>query len=196
MQAVEGAIWRVEIRKEEVRSDVIGEGPPKGICGTGIVDAVAQLLKLHLLDRSGLMKKGSHPFLTERGLLLDEAAGVILEPQDIATIQKAKAAIAATLKVLQDRLDLESEDLQRVFLAGAFGSRLNAGSAGLIGLLPSLEPGSYVSAGNTALLGASLVLLSAEAREKTERLAQTIEHVNVAKEERFEDLFLDNLYFS
>ena len=141
------------------------------------------------------MRKGSHPRLTDEGLVLDDSSGVTLQPEDIATVQKAKAAIAATVDVLLGRLNMRAQDLDEVILAGAFGSRLNPGNAFSIGLLPSVRPECLLAVGNAALLGASLVLLSDIAREEMERLVQAVEHISVAEDDRFEELFLDNLYF-
>jgi uncharacterized 2Fe-2S/4Fe-4S cluster protein (DUF4445 family) len=195
MQAEEGAIWKVEIGERDIRVDVIGGGKPQGICGTGIVDVVAGMLKNKIIDTTGLVQKGSHGQLADAGFYLDQAAGVVVEPRDIATVQKAKGAIAATIQVLMGRLDMEVDMLQRVYLAGAFGSRLNTESAMTIGLFPHLASDSYVSAGNTALVGASLVLLSNEAQDEVELLGKTVNHISVAEDDRFEELFLENLYF-
>lgn len=195
MRAVEGAISKVKLTDQYVDTEVIGGGQAKGICGTGIVDAVAEMLTRDLIDGSGLMRKGSHPRLTDEGLVLDESSRVTLQPEDIATVQKAKAAIAATVDVLLGRLNMRAQDLDEVFLAGAFGSRLNPGNAFSIGLLPPIRPERFMAVGNAALLGASLVLLSDIAREEMERLVQAVEHISVAEDARFEELFLDNLYF-
>jgi uncharacterized 2Fe-2S/4Fe-4S cluster protein (DUF4445 family) len=195
MRAVEGAIWRVKLTDRDVDSEVIGGGQPKGICGTGIVDAVAEMLARDLIDGSGLMRKESHPCLTDVGLVLDSSSGVTLKPEDIATVQKAKSAIAATVDVLLGRLNMKARDIDEFYLAGAFGSRLNPANALSMGLLPSIRPECLLAVGNAALLGASLVLLSDVAREEMERLVRTVEHISVAEDDRFEELFLDNLYF-
>lgn len=195
MQAVEGAIWKAEILQNSVNFEVLGGGMPKGICGTGIVDVVAGMLDSGIVEASGLMRQGSHPMLSENGFSLDPEGNVLVEPGDIANVQKAKGAIAAALKVLLGRINLRPEELGRIYLAGAFGSRLDIRNAMSIGLLPRLPRERYVPAGNTALVGASLVLLSERAREEVQSLAGTIHHVSVAEDGQFEELFLDNLYF-
>jgi uncharacterized 2Fe-2S/4Fe-4S cluster protein (DUF4445 family) len=195
MQAEEGAIWKVKIKEDDVSVEVIGEGQPKGICGTGIVDALAGMLENNIIEPSGLMRKGSHPCMMEDGFHLSQPGGVLIEPQDIATVQKAKGAIAATLETLLKRMNMGVGDLERLYLAGAFGSRLDAENAMSLGLLPRMGKDRLVSAGNSSLVGASFVLLSEEAREKAERLARSITHLSVAEDNRFEELFLDNLYF-
>ena len=195
MRAEEGAIWKVALRDETVDIEVIGGGPPKGICGTGIVDALAQLLGKGVLEPSGLLKKGIHPGVKERGLVLSEDPEVILRPEDVAVVQEAKAAVAATFKVLLSRMNMGAGELGQVYLAGAFGSRLNVDSAMAIGLLPPLKKERFVSAGNMALIGGSYILLSEEARQAGVDLAGKITHLSMAEDERFEELFLENLYF-
>ena len=118
-----------------------------------------------------------------------------LEGEDVATVQKAKSAVAATLQVLVNSMGLKYEDLERVYLAGAFGSRLNLPNAVRIGLLPDIPSENYVLAGNTALVGASVILLSEQARVETERIGRMTHHCSVADAEEFEELFMENLYF-
>jgi len=204
MRAEEGAVWRVEIKDGDLLHEVIGEGPAKGVCGTGIVDAIASMLRCGILDHTGLMVEGSHPLVREgRFVFRDSSADasaneneVTLGGEDVATVQKAKAAIAATLQLLMKVMSMEYRDLERVYLAGAFGSRLNLANAIRIGLLPDLSLDHYVLAGNTALLGASMILLSEKAQHETERIGQMATHHSVAEDQDFEELFIDNLYFT
>jgi uncharacterized 2Fe-2S/4Fe-4S cluster protein (DUF4445 family) len=126
----------------------------------------------------------------------EDEKSVALEGEDVATVQKAKAAIAATLQLLMKVISMEYRDLERVYLAGAFGSRLNLANAIRIGLLPELSLDHYVLAGNTALLGASMILLSEKAQLETERIGQMTTHHSIAEDQDFEELFIDNLYFT
>ena len=203
MRAEEGAVWRVEIKDGDLLHEVIGEGPAKGVCGTGIVDAIASMLRCGIVDHTGLMVEGSHPLVkggrfvfrdTSTDASADENS-VALEGEDVATVQKAKAAIAATLQLLLKVMGMEYRDLERVYLAGAFGSRLNLANAVRIGLLPELSLDHYVLSGNTALLGASMILLSEKAQLETERIGKMATHHSVAEDQDFEELFIDNLYF-
>lgn len=195
MRAEEGAVWSVEIEGGDLRYEVIGKGPAKGICGTGIVDAIASMLRCGIVDSTGLIIEGSHPFVSGGRFVVADKNNVALEGKDVATVQKAKAAIAATFQLLLKRMDLEYRDLECVYLAGAFGSRLNLANAVRIGLLPELAPDHYVLAGNTALLGACMILLSEKAQLETERLSLITNHHSVADDSDFEELFIDNLYF-
>ena len=204
MRAEEGAVWRVEIKDGDFLHEVIGEGPVKGVCGTGIVDAIAAMLRCGIVDHTGLMVEGSHPLVKGGRFVFRDANvdakedenNVALEGEDVATVQKAKAAIAATLQLLLKVMGMEYRDLERVYLAGAFGSRLNLANAIRIGLLPELSLDHYVLAGNTALLGASMILLSEKAQLETERIGRMATHHSVAEDQDFEELFIDNLYFT
>ncbi|MBN2720622.1 MAG: DUF4445 domain-containing protein [Proteobacteria bacterium] len=195
MKAEEGAVWKVAFSGGDFVIDTLGDGVPKGICGTGIADAVASLLHAGALDPSGLLKAGRHPRVTSRGFILHDHPEIILRPEDIAEVQQAKGAISATFGILLERKGLCPPDLDRVFLSGAFGTRLNPQSAIAIGLLPPIEEGRVTSAGNTALIGASYVLLSPEARERAADLAGKIKYASVADDPEFQERFLDSLYF-
>jgi uncharacterized 2Fe-2S/4Fe-4S cluster protein (DUF4445 family) len=200
MRAEEGAIFGVKLDEREIRCDVIGDGETRGICGTGIVDAVAGMVSRQLVDRSGLVAQGTHPALDGGNLVLDRSTGVLLEPVDIATLQKAKSAISSTLLTVLKALEMDAGMLEKVYLAGAFGSRLNIESAVKIGLLPALPhdrfPNDrYVLAGNAAMTGAALMLLSSEFDKAAAMQSPSIVHHNVADDPGFQELFLDNLYF-
>ncbi len=195
MRAVQGAIWKVAVANGRITYEVIGDVHPEGICGSGIVDALSVMLETGAMDTSGLIKEGSHPAVQGGGIILDDKGKVSLHGEDVATVQKAKAAVAATWHILLNKLGLDESDLQAVYLAGAFGSRLDPANAVKIGLLPSIDPGCFVLAGNTALLGAAMILLSGQFRERTEKGSTEVIHINVAEEPDFEEQFLDNLYF-
>jgi uncharacterized 2Fe-2S/4Fe-4S cluster protein (DUF4445 family) len=195
MRAEEGAICGVKVSGTGVEFRTIGDVDPQGICGTGIVDVVAGLLEAALIDGTGLLRQGSHPSVDEIGLVLDGASGIRFAAKDIETVQKAKAAIRAALDLLLARVGLEEKKLARVFLAGAFGGRLNVGSAISIGLIPDIPEERYVLAGNAALVGASAVLLSEKAQESSVALTSQIEHLTVAEDPGFEEAYLENLFF-
>jgi uncharacterized 2Fe-2S/4Fe-4S cluster protein (DUF4445 family) len=194
LPAVEGAISEVEFFPGGLRTKVLGDVPARGVCGTGVVDSVAGMLRAGVLDERGGYKAGAHPAAKEEGLVL--ASGVILEPGDIETIQKAKAAITATFELLLEDAGLEAEYLDKVYLTGAFGSRLDIGNAVTMGLLPDLPAGSYELGGNSAMAGAAYVLVSGEARKEALKLAGSLKYLNMAEDERFEELYLDHLYFN
>lgn len=195
MRAEEGAIWKVEISGVNVDLGVVGSVQAKGICGTGMIDAIAAMLRNGILDRSGLLSAGSHPRVKEGAFVLDDENGVALSNEDIATIQKAKSAVASTFKLLLKALGPAVEELDNTFIAGAFGSRLNVQNAIKIGLLPNLPAERYTLAGNAALVGASMILASDEMRCLAESLAGSAKHCDMTVDAAFEEAFIDNLYF-
>jgi len=195
MRAEKGAVWKVAIDEDKVVTEVVGGGPARGICGTGMIDAIASMLRRGILEPSGLMIEGSHPSVKGGALVLTEDGRIVLEGEDVATIQKAKAAVAATLHTVLEELGVEKKDLERIFLAGAFGSRLNIDNAMATGLLPSLPVHRYTLAGNTALVGACMMLVSGEEQRKGERIGRIARHCDVAQDPDFEETFVDNLYF-
>jgi uncharacterized 2Fe-2S/4Fe-4S cluster protein (DUF4445 family) len=194
MRAEEGAVFRVRLTPDRVLAETIGGGKMLGVCGTGIVDAAAELLRLGLLDRRGLMRAGAHPALSAEGLDLGVAGrSLLFTPADLATLQKAKAAVAAGLDLLSEKLGRPATP--RVLLAGAFGSRLDLASASRIGMLPPLDASRFLATGNAALVGAAFLLLSPKARAEAERLAARVQHVSLAEEPAFEERYLDALRF-
>ncbi len=195
MRADTGAIYSVRLGKDNVRAQVIGGGKPIGICGTGIVDVVSEMVRLGLVDRSGLVQKGSHPMLVEDGMILDESGSVIFTPGDVEAVQKAKAAVSAALEVLMAKMDLDAVKLETVYVSGAFGSMLDVKSAMGIGLFPDLPEDRYVLSGNSALVGASCCLLSPDFLDDANALTGSVEFVSIADEPDFEEIYIENLFF-
>jgi len=187
MQATTGAIDRVRAGDGVLECGVLGGGAPRGICGSGLVDAVAAGLDLGWIECSGRLEKG------RKILHLD--GRVRLNQSDIRQLQLAKGSIAAGLKILQGRIGVAHDGALRVNLAGAFGNYVNRDSARRIGLLKypaeNVEP-----VGNTALLGAKLALFAPEQEiREISQLSARIEHVSLAADPTFQDTFIDELRF-
>ena len=173
MMAESGAIEKVYIEDGAIRFKVIGNAPPKGICGSGIIDLLAVLLEQGLIDRAGKFVEGSHPGLATVGHVArlvvvepgeaDAKDGVYITEEDIENVVTAKAAIFAAAKIMVDRLDLTTKDIKKVFLAGGFGSYIDRRSAIRIGLLPDIPISSIQYVGNTSIWGATIAALSSEA---------------------------------
>lgn len=180
MRAGHGAIDRVDAHDGGLLCHVIGGEEARGLCGSGVVDAVNAAHDLGWIDRSGRITEGRRT--------LELAAAVALTQADIRELQLAKGAVAAGLRLLLGDRILRPD---RVFLAGAFGNYVRAASARRIGLLPAwaTEP---VAAGNTALRGARMLLLAPSRRAALlERVATSVRHVELASDPRFEDAFVD-----
>jgi uncharacterized 2Fe-2S/4Fe-4S cluster protein (DUF4445 family) len=175
MMAQQGAIEKVWPEDGGVRYEVIGGGAPDGVCGSGIIDLLAALLKLGIIDRGGKLSEGAHPNVrAEAGtarFVLAPAADTLtgreisILQDDIDNVVTAKAAIFAAAKIMLDRLDLRFSDVDKLFVAGGFGNYINLDSAVAIGLFPDLPRSDMVYVGNTSIWGAKLAALSSDARE-------------------------------
>jgi uncharacterized 2Fe-2S/4Fe-4S cluster protein (DUF4445 family) len=215
MRAADGAIEGVSIGDDDVALAVIGDCEPAGLCGSGLVDAVAGLVKAGLLDRSGRLvpdevAAGLAPALAQRLTMLgqervfvlhwlgspgDVSASVYLSQRDIRELQFAKAAIATGWQVLLDEAGLAASDIQQVLLAGSFGSYLSPASAIALGLVPKLPVLRVVSAGNVAGEGAKMALLSVRERAAALALLGEVRYVELSDRDGFNDAFVDLLQF-
>jgi uncharacterized 2Fe-2S/4Fe-4S cluster protein (DUF4445 family) len=212
MRAADGAIEVVKITKDGVGLQVIGEVEPQGMCGSGLVDAVAELAKIGVLDQSGrfvtqeVMEK-EFPKLSSRLINLEtnEKAFLLhgdkndplvyLTQRDVRELQFAKASIATGWRLLMEQLKLNDEDIQQVLLAGSFGSYLSPASAIQIGLVPKIPVMRIVSAGNVAGEGAKMVLLSQPERNGATALLNEVEYVELSDRADFNDKFVIQLGF-
>jgi uncharacterized 2Fe-2S/4Fe-4S cluster protein (DUF4445 family) len=209
MRASDGAIEGVRI-DDDVHLQVIGgDVSPLGICGSGLVDVVAELLKCGLVDSSGrLMRpeqvRGALPeglvqrLITVgamRAFALAPEYDIVLTQPDIRALQFAKGAIAAGIDVLMQQLGLCAADLHEVLLAGSFGSYINPASARAIGLVPWVPVERIVAVGNAAGEGAKIALLSFREREAAKRIPEFIEYVELSGRPEFNDIFTDALAF-
>ncbi len=206
-RAVEGAIEAVLVNDNDIDLDVIGGGPPHSICGSGLIDAVAVLLDLGVIDSSGrfanpgTLTDSLSPDILSRIIEQDGqpafvlADKVVLTQKDIRETQLAKAAIRAGIKLLQKRIRLEDCDIKRVLLAGAFGNYIRRESALRIGLLPAVPAERIRFVGNAASSGAQMILLSRHWRDRAGRLARRIEYIEIAHEPDFQNVFADCMLF-
>ena len=172
MRAERGAIERVFMKDGAIGWKTIGESPPRGICGSGIIDLLAVLFKAGLLDRAGKFVPGASGVASANGIrhmvVVDgrsSATGkpIVFSEADIEHVVGAKAAIFAAMKVLLNRLDLSFDQVKHFYVAGAFGSYLDIESAVSIGLLPDIERAKFVFAGNTSVIGAKIAAFYQEA---------------------------------
>lgn len=194
MRAAEGAICHVHWVDGQLQTETVGGAAPKGICGSGIIDAIAVMRETGVMDHFGTIEK---PFVLAYGNKTDgdDEEDVVIIQQDIREIQMAKAAIAAGSQVLMQKAGLTQEELTEVSIAGAFGSAINLESAKAIGLLPKIEQSKMRSLGNSAGIGASMMLLSKASREKAEKIARTVEHVELASLPDFQTRYIEEMNF-
>jgi len=215
MRAADGAIEVVSMRPDGLELKVIGDAPPAGLCGSGLVDAVAELVRLGLLDSSGRLipepdaaavAPALAPRLTqlgaERVFVLhwlgepgDVAQSIYLSQRDVRELQFAKAAIATGWDILLEEAGLRPRDIQQVLLAGSFGSYLSPASAIRLGLVPRLPAMRVVSAGNVAGEGAKMALLSMRERAGALALLEEVRYVELSDRADFNDRFVEQLQF-
>ena len=204
MRATDGAIEGVTL-SDRVELQVIGgDIPPKGICGSGLVDTVAQLRLVGLLDAGGKMRSREevpeHP-LSDRLITIEGvrafllAENVYLSQRDVRELQFGKGSIATGIKVLMDVMGVTVADLDEVLLGGSFGSYLNPESAKIIGLVPPVDVDRILSVGNTAGEGAKMSLLSFRERQIAFELPDKIEYVELSGRSDFNDSFISVLQF-
>jgi uncharacterized 2Fe-2S/4Fe-4S cluster protein (DUF4445 family) len=213
MRAAEGAIEGIRIKGDQLDLEVIGDAEPIGMCGSGLVDAVAELVYSGLLDHSGRFIPDEdaaerHPGLAsrltkigeERVFVLhwrgrDPAESVFLSQRDVRELQFAKASIATGWNILLRDLGVEAHDITQVLLAGSFGAYLTPLSAVRIGLVPDLALPRIVSAGNVAGEGAKIAALSLRERAEAYSILREVEYVELSGRTDFNDLFIDQLAF-
>ena len=216
MRAAEGAIEVVRLREGAVELDVIGETEPAGICGSGLVDAAAELLRVGLLDKSGRFVSQEEAARLEPELVSrltaradgtrifvlhwareegDVEGAVYLSQRDVRELQFAKAAIATGWRLLVEDLGIAETEIQQVLLAGSFGSYLSPSSAIRIGLVPKLALPRIVAAGNVAGEGAKMALLSLQERHAAEAMLDEVRYIELSDRPDFNDRFVEQLAF-
>lgn len=212
MRAADGAIEVVKIYENGLEIQTIGDVEPVGICGSGLVDAVAELARVGIIDNSGKFVEknnyqGKNVDLFEK-IITNEAGEkifilhgnnkeplVYLSQRDIRELQFAKASIATGWALLVEELKVDATEIQQVLLAGSFGSYLSPTSAVNIGLVPKLPILRIISAGNVAGEGAKMVLLSANERKGVQTLLDEVEYIELSDRADFNDKFVQNLSF-
>lgn len=215
MRGAQGAIDHVTLEGGDIHYTTIGGGAPAGICGSGLIDLIAVLLRSGVLTRSGRFAKppalAGLPAL-QRRLLLNEqgrvtafllaegdasAMGepVILTQGDIREVQLAKGAIAAGIELMCQTLGASPQAIQKVYIAGAFGNYMDAGNACAIGMLPAIEPAKMCPVGNAAGAGAQLSALSRDEFLRCGAIASQTEFLELALHPQFQQTFIQHLDF-
>jgi uncharacterized 2Fe-2S/4Fe-4S cluster protein (DUF4445 family) len=209
MRAMSGAIEEVRFDGRDLECLTIDGAAPRGICGTGLIDAAAELLRTGVLDGSGrLLAPGELPAglpaalvarvrTGEEGpeVLLGARGEVPLTGRDLRELQLAKAAVRAGSEILLAEAGLGAPDLARVILAGAFGSYLDPANALAIGLLPEVPVERVCFGGNTSAAGARLALLDRAVRERAEALAREVEYLELSGRSDFQERFAEAMFF-
>lgn len=202
MRAATGAIERVRLDDSRVEYQTIGNAPPVGLCGSGILDAVAQLRLAGVLDRRGKMKAHPRTRQGEKGLefvLVDAAESgvnedITISRADVSEIQLAKGAMRTGVRILLQEAGLTEADLEGIVVAGAFGTYIDLASAVTIGMLPPLPLDRFQQVGNAAGMGARLALLSTVQCAKALEIARRAEYVELTNSDSFANEFARAMY--
>ena len=183
MRGAVGAIDKVFVKDGTLYAHVIGDTAPKGICGSGLVDAVACMLDTEILDESGFLE--DEPFEIQ--------APVTLTQKDIRMLQLAKSAICAGLLTLIKNSHLQPSDISTLYIAGGFGNYLNMQSAAKIGLLPAELSKNANAVGNAALGGASMILLNTDIKKEAETLVKGAKVLDLSTNPTFSEHYISGM---
>ena len=180
-----GAIDKVWVENGEIKAHTIGEAPAVGICGSGLIDAIAAFLELELVDETGASEE-------------DELAlrdGIFLQPKDVRAVQLAKAAIAAGIETALESAGVSFEEVSVFYIAGGFGSHLNVDSAVAIGLIPPALKDKVKIIGNAALAGTVQQLLHTPSVGRSQEIAKSSCHVDLGGNPRFNERYMERMFF-
>ncbi|MCP5001480.1 MAG: ATP-binding protein [Hyphomicrobiales bacterium] len=213
MRAAFGAVDRVSADRDII-IHTIGDAPALGICGSGLIDAVAVLLDLGIINKTGRLlaqpnhllpdaiaarlrhgEDGSPEFVLVRAVDSGNHLDIVLSQGDIRQLQLAKAAIMSGVQALLQQVDLECSDIDSFLLAGGFGNYINIRNARRIGLIPDLANERIHYIANAAGLGAQMALLSDQCRTQAERIAVETKHLSLAGLQGFQKMYLGAMGF-
>ena len=203
MRATSGAIEHLRLVDDRIEYQIIGDGPPAGLCGSGILDALAELYLAGVVDRGGRML--DHPRVRGEGkgrefVLVgqDEGDGdrpaITLTQNDVRELQLAKGAMRSGINVLLEANGLVADDLDQVIIAGAFGTYIDVASAITIGMFPRLPLDRFRQVGNAAGMGAKQALISRSKRAEAQALARRIGYIELARVPQFARTFAQAMY--
>jgi uncharacterized 2Fe-2S/4Fe-4S cluster protein (DUF4445 family) len=192
MPALDGAIEAVEIAADGTfRLGIIGDVPPEGICGSGLIDVLSELLRTGRMNDMGRFEDD-----TQRVTLFHaEDKDIFLLESDVNELAQAKGANVAGLHAVFSSYGIDFEDIEVFYLAGGFGRHLNIEASKRIGLVPSLASHKIVQAGNTAIEGATIALLSKSKRQELEDLVKKVEHCRLETHPSFFEFFVEGCQF-
>ncbi|MCD6409292.1 MAG: DUF4445 domain-containing protein [Candidatus Verstraetearchaeota archaeon] len=208
MRAATGAIERVKIDEETFEPEIstIDDAKPRGICGSGIIDVIAEMLRVGLLDTRGRIQRKETTRIREGPQGLEyvlawkeetpsKAEDLVITQKDIREIQLAKAAMRTGCEILMKRLGIGREQISELIIAGAFGSYINPESARILGMIPEVPLERIKFVGNTAGSGARMCLKSVDARREAEEIARRVEYVELAALPEFQEEYVNAMAF-
>lgn len=205
MSALPGAISHVSLRNGTLQLEVIGDAPPQGICGSGLIDLVAELRRVGLINEKGNLLSQSRLSYTERVtigergqsqfLVDDGPSPIYLTQQDIRELQLAKGAIRSGVEIALREWGASEEDVEVVYLAGAFGNYLRREGVLRLGMLPPFPQHRFKPVGNAAGQGAKLCLLNNREWSEIHKLVGQVQYLELSYHKGFGDVFMRNMHF-
>jgi uncharacterized 2Fe-2S/4Fe-4S cluster protein (DUF4445 family) len=216
MRASDGAIEKVLLKEDEVEVNTIGNAKPIGLCGTGLIDSIAELRNMGIITKNGKLlhnkelpedisdiirkraiahEKWGSAFILVTAEQSKTGEDILLTQKDVRETQLAKGAIFAGYQLLKRTLGINDEDITEVLLAGAFGNYIRRLQAKRIGLLPDIPTEKIKFIGNAAGAGAKMVLLAKELRTEACDISKNTEYIELAVQKEFQRIFADSMYF-
>ena len=205
MFAKDGAIERVEF-KDKIMYKVIGNVKPKGICGSGIIDLIAEMLRAGIIEKSGRIKRKEElknklnseyikRIFEDKFLVYSNQRKIFITQKDIRNIQLAKAAISSGVEILKKRLKIDNSEISKVHIAGAFGNYLNIENTLRIGLLPNSFSNKIEFVGNSSLKGAEIYLIRPELKNDIEKISKETKNIQLGNDKEFQKEFIKRINF-
>ena len=208
MRAVKGAIQRVSIKPKDfsVKCETIGNVSPVGICGSGYIDLLAELLKTRAIDKKGKFRSDKKNKRVRQGEQdmefvvaykedFDLNFDIVITEADIENIKRAKAAIFSAASILVKHMELDFSKIDQIFVAGGFGTYLDMDKSIIIGLLPDIEKSKFSFIGNSSLVGARQALLSLDAFNKSQEIAKKMTYLELSVDAAYMDEYVAALFF-
>jgi len=207
MRASSGAIQKVKIDPKDLNPvySTIGDAKPRGICGSGYIDIIAEMFGAGILDKDGKLKSVRHRRIRENETgkefvvvfkeSADSSSDIVITEADMENLKRAKAAIYSATASLIRHMDLDFEKVKKIFIAGGFGTYLDIENAVKIGLLPDLERQKFTFIGNSSLAGARQMLLSSEAMKKADEIAKKMTYFELSVDPGYMDEYMAALFF-
>ncbi|MEQ8187033.1 MAG: ASKHA domain-containing protein [Candidatus Eremiobacterota bacterium] len=202
MRAQEGAIHKININNRAINFETFGNIPPLGICGSGLIDLIAALREMDIITESGkLTYNTSLPVSDRVGTIREKEKcfniykDIYVSQKDIREVQLAKGAIRAGIEILLRECDVTTEDIEHIYLAGAFGNFLKKESVKSIGLIPDIKSNKIKSVGNSAGHGVKLCLLNQNKLKQVQKISEKVEYIELSYSSVFNDEFIKQMSF-
>jgi len=207
IRAVEGAIEKVIIEKNTLSCviEVIGDSKPVGICGSGLIDLISEMFLTGVIDRRGKFEKSienrhlkffddEFRYIVSYGKNNASGEDIFISEVDLENLVRAKSAVYAGIKTLLEEVDLQIEDINKIYIAGGLGKNINIKSAIIIGMFPDINITRYHFLGNTSIIGSYLTLLSEDRFKMSEKIADSITYIDLSVNMKFMERYIAGIF--